>query len=132
MGKELTIIALGATALFSLWYLSKEGCKGDGSNGITGPEGSLCWSGDSLQDMLGGLGGGGTEDIEAMEEEVEDVGDRNAVRQITPPEKRGIVSRTHTSDPVSTGGGVGGPSDPDDYKASWARAYYVNNRVTVA
>lgn len=89
---------------------------------------ALCWNGPSLQEMFGG----GQPAEAEMEQEIEKADERNDIRQITPPAKRGIVSRTQTSDPVSTGGGVGGSTDPADYKSAWAHSYFINNRISIA
>jgi len=127
MGNQaVTYLAVFGSIVFGLWYFNKGGCETD----IT----SLCWNGPSLQEMLGDIKIPGLGPTEAeQEQEIEDVGERNDIRQVTPPEKRGIISHTNTSDPVSTGGGVGGPSKPvKGFGSSVARAYYVNNRITVA
>ena len=120
----ITIAAIG----FFLFYLTKQGCKGDGANGLTGENMPLCFPGFEALGVGGGLGGGFTE------EDIEEVSERNQARQITPPEKRGIISNTQTSDPVGSGGGVGGPSKPVRGFGGLAQAFasYVNNRITVA
>ena len=129
MGKELTILAVAASVIFGVWFFSKEGCKGDGANGLTGPEGSLCWSGDSLQDMLGGIGGG-DKDIPVLQTEdgPQEVSRLRYAPGSTPgsltPADRGGTPESRSR---STGGGVGGPS-----KAALAHAYFVNNRISIA
>ena len=104
-----------------MWYFNKNGCETDIE--------ALCWNGPSLEEMFSQATGGGPVGGGFSEEEIEDVETRNEARQITPPEKRGIISRTQTSDPVGSGGGVGGPGYE---KAALAHAYFVNNRISIA
>lgn len=131
MGKELTIVALAAVFIFGIWYFNKEGCKGDGSNGLTGEDATLCWSGESLSEMFGGeasedvdaagpggvtlidpSGGGSTEEVQRMAE--------------AQYKLRGTADR----DPAT---GKPTPISPASrYGLAQAFASYVNNQITVA
>lgn len=132
MAAAINYLILAAIGFFSIYYFTKMGCNGeDNGNGLTGPEGSLCfpgWEAFGIQ-----MPGGEAE----MEQEIEDAGDRNEIRQVTPEAERGIISKTHTSDPVSTGGGVGGPSKPVPgfgKKSSLAHAFAagIEDQITIA
>ena len=128
MAAAINYLILAAIGFFSIYYFTKMGCKGDGANGLTGEGGSLCFPGWEAFgiDMPGGEA--------EMEQEIEDAGERNEIRQVTPPAQRGIISKTHTSDPVSTGGGVGGPADPNKYKTGLAHAFAagIEDQITIA
>lgn len=130
MAAAINYLILAAIGFFSIFYFTKMGCKGDGANGMLGPDGSLCFPGWEA------FGIGGQTD-EEQEQEIEEASDRNEIRQVTPPAERGIISKTHTSDPVGSGGGVGGPSKPVPgfgKKSSLAHAFAagIEDQITIA
>lgn len=136
MGKEVTLLVAAGIAVFGFMYLSKEFCKGEeGANGgMTGPSGSLCYSGSSIQEMLGGIGGGdaeaapGPEEASGSDEPPTDPG--GSPQDIARMEigKRKIIASGHTQDRLASGD----PSPITPAESSWAHAYYTNNRITVA
>lgn len=122
MSKALTIVAVVGSILFGAWFFNKAGCQTDIE--------ALCWNGPSLEEMLGGLGGGGDKDIPVLQTAS---GPQQVSRlryapgstpgSLTPADRGG----TPESRARSTGGGVGGPSS-----AEMAHAYFVNNRISIA
>jgi len=64
----MTIIALGAVAIFGIWWFTGGGCKPENStNGVTGPEGSLCFD----MSVLGINPGGGEPPVDEVPPEDE-------------------------------------------------------------
>lgn len=107
----MTVIALGAVSLFGIWFLTGMGCNGTSDNGLTGPDGSLCF--DKCSIGLCGKDGGGDEPPE------EDVEDEEPPEEEEEPAKLPLVSRF---------------PGKNEYASNLARAYAssLQNNITIA
>lgn len=143
----MTVLAVAAVFLFGWFYFSRQGCRGE-NNGMTGPDGSLCYEGPNV--------------IPGAEEE-EDVPVEEAAPApaSTPsssgwPARRGTVNCNSATGKCTCPNGAhkqlnpgvtaaqattacGGTATPKQLSAinkafgsKRALAFYVNNQITIA
>lgn len=121
----MTVLTLAAIGFFGVYYFSKMGCKGDGENGLTGPEGSLCFPGFEALGIGGGDGGGGTI------QEVADIEDEND-ENIAPKLQSNIRKMRDKQQPVNLKSRFGPGANPYATNLAHAFAAGIEDQITIA
>lgn len=122
-----TLLITVAALFFGFFYFTKMGCKGDGSNGMTGPDGSLCFPGFEAL----GIGDGGGDTSTPPEDTGNDEAAINP--EIKPQLETNIKNMRHpVNKPVNLKSRFGPGVNPYATNLAHAFAAGIEDQITIA